>query len=179
MRRWLAETVYAIMARQEEGWVPYLTKAGWRMLGYDAAGSESPEESAADMATLNGGGGRAGALWHGALASILVLYELLYRNRTFTRAAFELDRAERRQRVGAQTDTEHGDDQAADHGAAEADDAEAATQRCALQMLSPSARTTLVSGLLHPAPHCGGHSRRAVRPGACHTSQTALACSGR
>ena len=35
MRRWLAETVYAIMARQEEGWVPYLTKAGWRMLGYD------------------------------------------------------------------------------------------------------------------------------------------------
>ena len=55
--------------------------------------SQSPEESAADMATLNGGGGRGpGALWHGALASILVLYELLYRNRTFTRAAFELDR---------------------------------------------------------------------------------------
>eukprot|EP01046_Picozoa_sp_COSAG06_P034315 COSAG06_NODE_3586_length_5147_cov_6.618661_1_plen_837_part_00 len=168
MRRWLASTVCALAEHEEAqaGWGTFLAGAVSRMLGYEddgadvvsrkTTGTAGVSEPAAEHDGGGGGGGGGGTLWHGALASILLLYELLYRNRTFTRATYELDRAQRRARV-AEKSTGDGDSgggsddgSTADAAAAAGDigSSAAATYMSADSGLGPGARTTLVGGLL-------------------------------
>eukprot|EP01043_Picozoa_sp_COSAG02_P010425 COSAG02_NODE_366_length_23740_cov_20.235904_4_plen_781_part_00 len=160
MRRWLASVVFALAEHEEAqaGWGTFLAGAFSRLLGYTDDGADVVSgQSSSDTAATEAGEARHASdnsgetLWHGALASILVLYELLYRNRTFTRATYELDRAQRRERVSAEMPTDSGGDSADDAGALELVDVEnsaAATYMSADSGLNERNRTTLVRGLL-------------------------------
>ena len=169
MRRWLADTVCALAEHEEAqaGWGVWVAGAFSRLLGYEDDGAavvaaqsgnlaEQPNAAPA-VATAAAAGGSGGTLWHGALSSILLLYELLYRNRTFTRATFELDRAQRRERVaessssGAEAEAEETvADDAGEGAEGDADVGSSAqtTFMAADSGLGPAARTTLVGGLL-------------------------------
>lgn len=153
MRCWLASLVRALAEHEEAqaGWGTFLAGAFSRLLGYEDGGADVVSSNApAEPALGHDTGG--GTLWHGALASILVLYELLYRSRTFTRATYELDRAQRRERVSAKTPTDSGDDESADGadvlGTDNVSDSAVATYMSPDSGLGPGARTTLVKGLL-------------------------------
>ncbi len=160
MRRWLASVVFALAEHEEAqaGWGTFLAGAFSRLLGYEDDGADVVSgQGSSDTAAAEAGVGRYASvnsgetLWHGALASILILYELLYRNRTFTRATYELDRAQRRERVSAETPTDSGADSTDDTSALQTVDvgnSAAATYMSADSGLGEGARTTLVRGLL-------------------------------
>ena len=159
MRRWLASVVVALAEHEEAqaGWGTFLAGAFSRLLGYEddgaavVSGQSSIDARATKPAVGRAGGGvGGGTLWHGALASILVLYELLYRNRTFTRATYELDRAQRRERLSADTPAGGVGDSTGDATALATDigNSAGATYLSADSGLSEGARTTLVRGLL-------------------------------
>ena len=160
MRRWLASVVVALAEHEEAqaGWGTFLAGAFSRLLGYEddgadvVSGQSSIDARATKPAETRAGGGvGGGSLWHGALASILVLYELLYRNRTFTRATYELDRAQRRERLSAEMPTGGVGDSTDDRTEFATDDignSAGATYLSVDSGLGEGTRTTLVRGLL-------------------------------